>query len=164
MVIEKKYIRIKRLLKLIGLTIVLVIGYYFWEQYLLNHYLGGFDENGLLVAHSHTGFWFMMKAWPVWAYPLAVLAVVMIFWKQKRIHDLHDHIRLIEQNRITLQNEVSDLQKEVKLLNDEQYRIQQESLIQTDYKALRTAYAELKDDYNQSLEFIEKLLEKIPDK
>ena len=66
--------------KIILLTIIAVIlasvSYYFWEDYLFSHFLGGYDQYGLPKQVSYQGFYFFFAAWPLWLYPLFLLCLL----------------------------------------------------------------------------------------
>lgn len=51
-------------------------GFHFWETYLYNHFIGGFNEFGLPDNYSDTGWGLMIDAWPLWLIP-TILAVVL---------------------------------------------------------------------------------------
>jgi hypothetical protein len=159
--IAKKYIKLTGFLKWGVGVALLAIGFYFWEHYLERHFLGAFNAEGLPIPYSQTGFHLFIKTWPLWLFPLAMCWVIMAIWKQKRIKGLRAHVALIEQERINQQTQIVEMQAEIHLLNEhinkqdlECYKNENDSLLQADYAAL-------KEDYHQSKEFIEKLLDKL---
>ena len=85
----------------------------------------------------------------------------MFVWKKKRIKGLRSHVALIEQERINQKMQVANLQAEIHLLNEHINKQDTESYKNENYKLLQADYSALTEDYHQSKEFIEKLLDKV---
>ncbi len=138
---------------------LLASGFYFWEQYLLDHFLGGFHEQGMPVIHSGKGFYFFFKVWPVWAFPLIVNNLLILFLAKKYYQFVVHRFWQLRQERFKLKNEIKELQRKLINLNHSQSATR--SVANKDYNALEKAYNNLASDYQQSTDFIEKLLDKI---
>ncbi|QRN02749.1 hypothetical protein GH742_02025 [Legionella sp. MW5194] len=146
---------------LVTTVVVLAVLYYFWEYYLFNYYLGGFTHEGYLVQRSQTGLHFFLSVWPLWAFPLAVGIGLTLLWHEatlnqarRRIEQLEEERALqplprheddIEKKRVGTPHETAPMQK---ILPD----------VTKEYEELKTAHETLQQDYQASLDFIEKLL------
>ncbi|WP_131782661.1 hypothetical protein [Legionella gresilensis] len=152
--------------KITGYLILIVVvtflssGFYFWEQYLLTHFLGGFQEPNMPIMHSSPGFHFFFKAWPIWIFPLIINSLIIILLGRKYYQVFQKRISKLKQENLRLQNEIKELKFKLIKLNDKVNK----SICKVDqekHKALQIAYDNLAYDYKQSTDFIEKLLDKI---
>ncbi|STX52687.1 Uncharacterised protein [Legionella busanensis] len=152
--------------KIIGYLILIVVvtflssGFYFWEQYLLAHFLGGFQEPDIPIMHSSPGFHFFFKAWPIWIFPLIINNLFITLIGKKYYQVFIKRIAKLKQERLKLQNEIKELKFKLIKLNDEVNKSRR-NVDQEKHKALQIAYDNLVNDYKQSTDFIEKLLDKI---
>ncbi|WP_133128348.1 hypothetical protein [Legionella nagasakiensis] len=139
-----------------------VVGFYFWETYLLTHYLGGYNEYGLPVQHSYPGFYFFLYAWPLWLFPVFVLLVIMSFFQWYRVVKSHKKRQVLTEALVNKEVQIEELREELRTLKNKFDKIKGYSLLQEEYRQLEDEFFALQKDYERSLNFIEKLLEKIP--
>lgn len=144
------------------LAILIAITFYVWELYLLRHYLGGYDDYGLPIRQSRSGFSFFLVAWPVWLFPvgLTLLAMLLVLVNKTQMHKAE----------MSAQKEVLEEQKtkyEALLFQEQSVKKKLEKVkgyahLQDKHRKLEKEYLALKKDYQRSLNFTERLLEKIP--
>lgn len=144
------------------IAISIAIAFYFWELYLLRHYLGGYDAYGLPVRQSRSGFLFFLQAWPVWLFPvgIALLAMLFVLINKTQTHKA-------EMNELKKELEEQKAKYETLLLEEQSVKKKLEKVkgyahLQDKYRKLEKEYFALKKDYQRSLNFTERLLEKIP--
>ncbi|MGQ3888423.1 hypothetical protein ACQUW5_05250 [Legionella sp. CNM-1927-20] len=152
--------------KIIGYLILIVVvtflssAFYFWEQYLLAHFLGGFQESAKPIMHSRPGFHFFFTAWPIWVFPLIISNLLIILLGRRYYQIMLRRIQKLKQERLKLQHEIQELR--LKLVNlNKQTNQSIKDTAHKEYDALQIAYNNLVNDYKQSTDFIEKLLDKI---
>lgn len=68
----------KKTLPLVIMAILLlIVAYVLWSNYLDSHFIGTFDQYGLPVQFSQTGWSLLFIAWPLWAIPLMVIQALI---------------------------------------------------------------------------------------
>jgi len=135
---------------------LLTVSFYFWERYLLNHFLGGYDQYGLPAQQSATGFFFFLAGWPVWSFPLLVIFSSWFFVsniKNERRREIKSDIasKLVEKEL-----ECTQLYQEVRAL---EAALKSTAGYKDEYADLDKAFCALAKDYKRSLELIEQLLD-----
>lgn len=153
--------------KIFFLTIIAVVlasvSYYFWEDYLFSHFLGGYDQYGLPKQVSHQGFYFFISAWPVWLYPIfllcllaGILYLIGFDEKIKAARQNYLQTQKIRKEKQALKQELQNvhgqldatraqLRKKVDQLKSKNLQVEEE-------------YSDLMAEYQKSLSIIEKLL------
>ncbi len=66
-------------IKLGGISLLVAwatTGFHFWEVFLHNHFVGGFNTYGLPANFSRTGWHLLIDAWPLWLIP-TVFAIII---------------------------------------------------------------------------------------
>lgn len=142
---------------LITTVVVLAVLYYFWEYYLFNHYLGGFTHEGYLVQRSHTGLHFFLSVWPLWAFPLAVGVGLTLLWHEATLNQARQRIEQLEQERASW-HEASVVKPPVEKHPEAARTPDMIPAVNKEYDKLKTDHEALQQDYQASLDFIEKLL------
>lgn len=137
---------------------IVTVGFFFWEQYLLNHFLGGYDEYGLPAQKSATGFYFFIKTWPVWSYPLLIFVTISFFINGHKsvVREYQNDYLTQKLTEKTLSCE--QFHNEVRALNSTIQSLERHAQLKNDYDKLIDLYAKLNEDYQRSLDFVEKIL------
>ncbi|KTD46801.1 hypothetical protein Lrub_1723 [Legionella rubrilucens] len=146
---------------LVTTVVVLAVLYYFWEYYLFNHYLGGFTHEGYLVQRSQTGLHFFLSVWPLWAFPLAVGIGLTLLWHQATLNQARRRIEQLEEERAMQQAARREAEVEKKPVGMDQETAPMQKIlpdVNNEFEELKTAHETLQQDYQASLDFIEKLL------
>ncbi|AHE66135.1 hypothetical protein [Legionella oakridgensis] len=138
------------------------VGYYFWEAYLLTHYLGGYDQYGLPVQRSYPGFHFFFHAWPLWFFPMIVILAIMIFLQWLRMAKVRREKQILTKILADKTLIIEELHEELHALKTKLDKVRDNSLLEEKYEQLEDELFSLEEDYERSLNFIEKLLEKVP--
>lgn len=147
-------------LTIIGI-IFYTVGFYFWEVYLFSHYLGGYNQYGLPVQSSHSGYWFFLSAWPVWTFPLfCMLGVIFLVYLFRSSKVARRHLKLLDRNQSN-EDKINQLLLDVDRLNHQLNRARKKTHLQKKYHQLEQDFSALRNEYEQSLDFIEKLLDKM---
>lgn len=183
-----------RKLKLTFVTLFVIwlaSGYYFWEKYLNEHYLGSYDQYGLPIQLSNPGYDLVYHAWFLWAFPLITLFIPMLYWSLSNIVKFKALSKTLASKCDRLEIEINAKDYELKSKIEEFDRKEQEYIIneqkneteslreynevyasfkehQIEHQKLQNNYLQLEKklqnlqiDYKKSLQFIEKLLAKI---
>lgn len=149
---------------LIAVTIavaVIAVAYYFWETFLFEHYLGGYDEFGLPIQRSHPGFYFLLHAWPLWVFPLIFVFIVLWLLRLTKSQKADSRIKALEKELKLKEKELDSLRLDLELTKKEVKKTRIERNLKQDYQELEEEFEVLMEEYQQSQKFIEKLLAKI---
>ncbi|GGI88752.1 hypothetical protein GCM10007966_16860 [Legionella impletisoli] len=150
---------------MLAITTVVVIGmavaYYFWEVFLFAHYLGGYDEYGLPIQRSHPGFYFFIQAWPLWVFPIFIVILLVLFLTSIFQREKEQKINHLKAEMIEHEKALEALELELELVRKEVKKTRIERNLKKELEELEEEFAVLMEDYQQSQQFIEKLLQKI---
>lgn len=143
------------------LIVCYTVGFYFWEVYLFSHYLGGYNQYGLPVQSSHSGYWFFLSAWPVWTFPLfCLLAIIFFVYFIRSSKSARGYLKLLDRNQKN-EDKINQLLLEAEDLKHKLSRARKKTHLQKKYHQLEQEFSALRNEYEQSLDFIEKLLDKL---
>ena len=68
---------ILKIATLAGVLIFMTVGFAFWQDYLREHFVGGFDQYGLPSQFFRTGWPLALDAWPIRVTP-SVLLIILV--------------------------------------------------------------------------------------
>ena len=143
------------------IVIALAIAFYFWELYLLRHYLGGYDSYHLPIQQSHTGFSFFITSWPLWLFPVVLTSTVLIIsFQRAKLRQKHKMASLKDELH-GLKEKYNALLAKEHAMKNKLTKVKGYTHLQNKHRKLEEEYLALKKDYNRSLDFAEKLLENI---
>ncbi len=156
----KRKFGLKKWLFVTALVMIMSILFYFWELYLYDHFLGGYDEYGIPMQASKNGIRLFFTSWPLWAFPAFIMGLLV--WAK-----FAGTKKRVAQKVEVLESMLAALEKDIEA-NTETHETTARRLksVQALYKkckkendALEDEFSVLMDEYQQSLDFIEKLLE-----
>jgi|GEM_PF-6580707 len=88
-------------------AVLIATGIFLWEAYLTNHFIGSYDEQGLPVYVSNSGWILMWHTWPLWFMPTlgVTLLILAIFplWRKRFIEQYQATVAASKEPRKTSQ-------------------------------------------------------------
>jgi hypothetical protein len=178
-------------IKIIFITLFVIwvaSGYYFWEKYLYEHYIGAYDQYGLPIQQSNPGFDLLIKAWYLWTFPMISLLIPIGFWIFNKVNKFKANYKILTKKFYKLEIETNSLKYELKTQKSEFDKKEQDYLlseqrqetailrerqelnnslaeckkqnqkISVNYQQLEKNFHSVLIDYRKSLQFTEKLL------
>ncbi|WP_133130401.1 hypothetical protein [Legionella yabuuchiae] len=150
---------------MLAIIIIFVVGmavaYYFWEVFLFAHYLGGYDEYGLPIQRSHSGFYFFIQAWPLWVFPLLIVVLLIVFLAFVFQREKEHQMKRLRAEIIEREKALEALEMELELVRKEVKKTRIERNLKKELDELEEEFAILMEEYQQCQQFIETLLQKI---
>lgn len=156
-------LKIKMILITVLAVLLIAVSYYFWEDYLFSHFLGGYDQHGLPKQQSYSGFYFFAAAWPLWLYPIFLFSLLsgilyMIGFDEKirEARQHYDYIQIIKKQKEELEEELQDAREQIDAILAMGRKKNKKLKAQLEHteQELKTVMVE----YEKSLSVIEKLL------
>lgn len=84
------------------LATLLTYCFHLYERYLMNHFVGGYDDMGLPTDFSRSGWLLLYDAWPIWIMPLVTIIGLAIAG-----YYIYDYIQRGQHKKI-LQPDIDD--------------------------------------------------------
>jgi hypothetical protein len=145
------------------IVICLAASFYLWQTFLSDHYLGGYDEDGMHIQYSETGLYFFWQTWPLWIFPLILVILLMWIVKLYMYYVVENKISALEAKVDEKNKKLDQLQHDLNLSNSKNKRTQLNQKkqknrvikkLKNDYKELNTEFENLIKEYKKSQQFI----------